>query len=75
MNGDLGDRVNSMARKKLSAIIACYGDELAAPIMYERLTAVLQKIGVAYEIIFVNDGSRDKSLTIVKNLRKKDKKV
>ena len=45
--------------KKISAVIACYKDEQAIPFMYERLTKVFAKIGVDYEIIFVNDGSPD----------------
>ncbi|MCX5714103.1 MAG: glycosyltransferase family 2 protein [Candidatus Omnitrophica bacterium] len=64
-----------MAQKKLSAIVACYGDELAIPIMYERLKAVLQKIGVAYEIIFVNDGSPDNTAGVLVELAARDKQV
>lgn len=75
MNGNLSERVNSMARKKLSAIVACYRDELAVPIMYERLTAVFQKIGVAYEIIFVNDCSPDNTAGVLAELAGRDKQV
>src|SRR5471032_2505961 len=46
-------------RRSLSAIIACYMDAQAIPIMYRRLTDTLQKLDVDYEIIFVNDGSPD----------------
>jgi dolichol-phosphate mannosyltransferase len=46
-------------RRSLSAIIACYMDGQAIPIMHERLTAVFRKLDVDYEIIFVNDGSPD----------------
>jgi len=45
-----------MKNKKISAIIACYKDAQAIPIMHDRLTKVFKKIGVDYEIIFVNDG-------------------
>lgn len=75
MNKDLGDCVNFMARKKLSAIVACYRDELSIPIMYERLTAVLQKIGVAYEIIFVNDCGPDNTARVLAELAGRDKQV
>jgi dolichol-phosphate mannosyltransferase len=46
-------------RRSISAIVACYLDEQAIPIMHQRLTAVFQKLKVDYEIIFVNDGSPD----------------
>lgn len=55
-------------KKKLSAIIACYKDERAIPIMYARLSSVFKKIGVDYEIIFVNDGSPDNSEEVIKKI-------
>lgn len=65
----------NMKNKKLSAIIACYKDEQAIPIMYKRLTDVFNKIGVDYEIIFVNDGSPDRTEDVLSDLVKKDKHV
>lgn len=62
-------------KKKLSAIIACYNDALAVPIMYERLTAVFQKLDVDYEIIFVNDCSPDNAAEVLSQLAKRDEKV
>lgn len=55
-------------RRKLTAIIACYKDEQAIPIMAERLEATFKKIGVDYEIIFVNDGSPDDTQTVLERL-------
>ncbi len=52
-------------RKKLSAIIACYRDAPAVPIMHERLSAVFNKIGVDYEILFVNDNSPDNAREVL----------
>ena len=46
-------------RRSISAIIACYKDEQAIPLMYRRLTDTFKKLDVDYEIIFVNDGSPD----------------
>lgn len=62
-------------RKRLSAVIACYRDAPAVPIMYQRLLAVFQKIGVDYEIIFVNDGSPDNAAEVLAELAAKDRKV
>jgi dolichol-phosphate mannosyltransferase len=51
---------NAAARKRsVSAIIACYKDEQAIPVMHERLTRTFTELGIDYEIIFVNDGSPD----------------
>ena len=63
------------AKKKISAIIACYKDELAIPIMHKRLSDTFKKIGIDYEIIFVNDGSPDNTEKVLEQLAKKDKHV
>ncbi|MDR7040114.1 dolichol-phosphate mannosyltransferase [Methylobacterium sp. BE186] len=49
----------AVRRRSIAAIVACYKDEEAVPIMHARLTAVFRKIDVDYEIIFVNDASPD----------------
>ena len=61
--------------RKLSAIIACYRDAPAVPIMHERLTAVFKKIHVDYEIIFVNDNSPDNAKEVLTALAACDPKV
>src|SRR5437867_2250078 len=60
---------------RLSAIIACYRDAPAVPIMHERLTAVFQKLGVGYEIIFVNDCSPDNAREVLAELAARDPRV
>jgi len=60
---------------KLSAVIVCYRDAPAVPIMHERLTAVFKKIGVDYEIIFVNDASPDNAREVLTSLAQADPKV
>ncbi|MGA9116836.1 MAG: NAD-dependent epimerase/dehydratase family protein [Bacteroidota bacterium] len=44
---------------RISAVIACYGDARAIPVMHERLSRVFAALNVDYEIIFVNDASPD----------------
>src|SRR5260221_10641980 len=61
--------------RKLSAIIAFYRDAPAVPIMHERLTAVFKRIGVDYEIIFVNDHSPDNAREVLTELAARDPKV
>jgi polyisoprenyl-phosphate glycosyltransferase len=60
---------------KLSAVIACYGDALAVPIMYERLRATFREIGADYEIVFVNDASPDNAREVLSELAGRDPKV
>lgn len=58
----------SQKKKSVSAIIACYRDEQAIPIMYERLVSVFNRLGIDYEIIFVNDCSPDGSTEIIRDI-------
>jgi len=62
-------------RKKLSAIIAVYRDGPAIPYMYSRLKDTFEKIGVDYEIIFVNDCSPDNAREVLVELAEQDKDV
>jgi polyisoprenyl-phosphate glycosyltransferase len=60
---------------KLSAVIACYRDAQAVPIMYARLVAVFEEVGAEYEIIFVNDGSPDNAREVLAELAARDPSV
>jgi glycosyltransferase involved in cell wall biosynthesis len=62
-------------RPRISAVIACYKDAQAIPLMYERLTAVFAGLAVDHEIIFVNDGSPDDSGAVLAALTAKDDHV
>lgn len=62
-------------RCSVTAIIACYRDAQAIPIMYERLVAVFTKINIDYEIIFVNDASPDNSIAVIQSITGKDPHV
>jgi dolichol-phosphate mannosyltransferase len=62
-------------RRKLSAIIACYKDQQAVPVMAERLESTFTKLGVDYEIIFVNDASPDDAATVLAELAGRDRNV
>ena len=71
-----GTKKNAKSKKRsISAIIACYMDGQAIPVMYRRLTDTFQKIGVDYEIIFVNDCSPDNSAEVIRELSAADNRV
>src|SRR5438046_2708810 len=54
-----------LVRPDLSVVIPVYNEEDNIAVLYSRLTAVLEQTGLAYEMIFVDDGSRDKSLALL----------
>jgi len=59
--------------KKISIIIPTYNEEEALPFLYERLTKLIDSIKeYKFEVLFINDGSKDKTLDIIKYIRKKD---
>jgi len=64
-----------LSRSRLSAVIACYRDAPAVPIMHDRLVSVFTKLGVDYEIIFVNDASPDNAAEVLAELAARSKHV
>ena len=59
----------------LSVIIPSYNEERNVGIMHERLTKTLSEITDSYEMIFVNDCSKDQTLLRIKELAEKDSHV
>jgi dolichol-phosphate mannosyltransferase len=62
-------------KHSVSAIIACYRDNQAIPIMYKRLKNTFAKLNVEYKIIFVNDCSPDDSEEVIRALSRDDRRV
>jgi nucleoside-diphosphate-sugar epimerase/glycosyltransferase involved in cell wall biosynthesis len=62
-------------KHSVSAVIACYKDNEAIPVMYERLKDTFNKLNVDYEIIFVNDGSPDNSEEVIRAISRNDRRV
>lgn len=63
-------------KKKISVIVSCYNEEEVLPLFYKEINKISKKMKeVDFEFVFVNDGSRDKTLEIIKGFREKDKRV
>ena len=62
--------------EKISVIVPCYNEEESIPLFYDEICKVAESFKhVDFEFIFVNDGSRDRTLSIARDLSKKDKRV
>ena len=62
--------------KKITIIIPAYNEEESLPFLYERLDKLMGDMkNYDFEILFVNDGSKDKTISIIKELREKDKRI
>jgi dolichol-phosphate mannosyltransferase len=64
-----------VSEPKVSAVIACYRDAPAIPQMHERLTETFKRLGVDYEIVFVNDASPDDARRVLADLAERDPRV
>jgi glucosyltransferase len=63
-------------KEKISIIVSCYNEEESIPLFYEEINKVAQKMNYAdFEFIFINDGSKDKTIDILRNYAKKDSRI
>lgn len=60
--------------EKISIIVPCYNEEEALPLFYKEVNKVSETMDKEFEFIFVNDGSKDKTLEVIKNLSTLDKR-
>ena len=63
------------AQEKISLLIPCYNEQEALPLFYREAAAVLGQMTYDYEMIFINDGSKDQTLAVIKELAEQDRRV
>ena len=61
--------------KKVTIIVPCYNEQESLPYFYQETVSVLQKINYDYEFLFVNDGSKDGTLPILRELAAQDEHI
>ena len=62
--------------KKISVVIPAYNEEESLPMLYDRMKKLMENMeNYEFEILFVNDGSKDKTINIIKQLRAEDKRI
>jgi dolichol-phosphate mannosyltransferase len=64
-----------MSRPDISVIIPVYNEQDNILPLYQRISKVMQSLGVHYDLIFINDGSADASLSILKTLAEAHQEV
>ncbi len=63
-------------KKKISVVVPCYNEQESLPLFYDEASKIANKMKeVNFEFIFVNDGSRDNTLLIMRELARSDKRV
>ena len=62
--------------KKITIIIPAYNEEESLPMLYDRLEKLMSSMqNYEFEILFVNDGSKDKTIQLIKEYREKDNRI
>ena len=61
--------------EKCTIVVPCYNEEEAVPLFYEATNEALKDMPLEIEYLFVNDGSRDKTLEVLRELSEKDTRV
>ena len=58
--------MNAQANPEISVVIPVYNEEEGLPFLFERLYPALDALGRTYEVVFVDDGSRDRSVAVLR---------
>ena len=62
--------------KKITILVPAYNEEESLPLLYERVSKIMNEMkNYEFELLFVNDGSKDNTLNEIKKLREQDKRV
>ena len=68
-------RDNALHDASISVVVPAYNEQEALPIFHRRLTAVLDALNLDAQVIYVNDGSVDRTLEAIEEIRAQDTRV
>jgi glycosyltransferase involved in cell wall biosynthesis len=60
---------------KISVAVPLYNEEESAPVLYDKITSVLEELDSPYEILFVDDGSSDKTFDVIADIAARDERL
>ena len=64
-----------LSKPSISVVVPAFNEEEVLPEFYDRTLAVLKALGLPYEIVFINDGSKDRTLEVMLSLRESDPNI
>jgi len=67
--------ISSVNTLYLSLVVPCYNEEAAIPLFYEEIVKILSVTREQFEVIFVDDGSKDNTLSILRQIANRDKRI
>ena len=67
--------MNAPARPSLAVVVAAYNEEAALPLLHPRISAALQPLEVDARILYVDDGSRDRTWEVLQEIAARDPRV
>ena len=67
--------IRSRAGKRLSIVAPCYNEQEVLDLFFDRIDAEMAKLGVDYEVVCVNDGSRDHTLAVLLRRHQRDPRI
>lgn len=62
-------------KELISIVVPCFNEQEALPIFYDTITPILKDLGLKYEIILVDDGSKDNTANIMRNFAENDSNI
>ena len=63
-------------KEKISVVVPCYNEQESLPLFYKEINKISNEMEtVEFEFMFINDGSKDKTLELLRDLSKEDKRV
>ena len=62
-------------RDLISIVVPCFNEQEALPIFYKTITPILSSLRAEYELVFVDDGSKDNTAEIMKKVALEDRRV
>lgn len=62
--------------KRITILVPCYNEEQSLPLLYSELKKLMDSISkYEWEVLMINDGSKDNTINVIKELREKDKRI